>query len=72
MPFRLQYIPSKKCYSVRKKKSKNKTKKKKALSGRTVFSKCTTREQAIKQIRLLRAIIYNPKFKPYGRRHQTT
>jgi hypothetical protein len=61
MPFRLQYIPSKKCYSVRKKKPKNKTKK----QGRKVFSKCTTREKAIKQIRLLRAIIYNPKFKPY-------
>ncbi len=63
MPYRLQYIPSKKCYSVRKKKPKNKTKRKK--QGRTIFSKCTTREKAIKQIRLLRAIIYNPKFKPY-------
>lgn len=63
MPYRLQYIPSKNCYSVRKKKKpqSNNTKK----NGRTVFSKCTTRKQAIKQIRLLRAIIYNPNFKPY-------
>ena len=65
MPFRLQYIPSKKCFSVRKKKPKNKNK---TINNRTVFSKCTSREKATKLIRLLRAIIYNPKFIPYSRR----
>ena len=56
MPYRMYYIPSKKCYTVRKKKTKKPTKK------RTVFAKCTTKEKAKKQLNLLRAITYNPNF----------
>ena len=36
------------------------------VKGR-VFSKCTTQKKAKKQIKLLRAIQYNPKFVPRGR-----
>ena len=57
-PYRMYYIRSRKCYTVRKLKKKgNKNTKKKRI-----FSKCTTKENAIKQIRLLRALAYNPKF----------
>ena len=55
-PYRMDYIRSKKCYTVKKTKSKKNAKPR-------VFSKCTTRKNAIKQIRLLRAILYNPHFK---------
>ena len=60
-PYRMYYLPSKKCYTVRKikrkgRKDKNKTKKK------TIFSKCTTKEKATRQLNLLRALAYNPKF----------
>jgi len=40
----------KKCFSVRNKKTKR------------VFSKCATRKNAERQLRLLRAIQYDPKF----------
>ena len=61
MPYRIQYNSKKKCYSVRNKKTKR------------VFSKCTTLKKAKKQSRLLRAIMYNPKFVPNsrGRRNNT-
>lgn len=64
MPYVLRYIPnkSKRCYSVREKRNK-KTKKQK------IYSKCTTKEKAKKQIRLLNAIKYNKKFrKTYRKR----
>ena len=54
----MYYLKSKKCYTVRKikrKGSKN-TKKKR------IFAKCTTKEKATRQINLLRALVYNPKF----------
>lgn len=58
MPYVLRYIPnkSKRCYSVREKRKKG-TKKQK------IYSKCTTKEKAKKQIRLLNAIKYNKKFR---------
>lgn len=62
MRYRLQYIPGKKCYSVRRnlsKKGRKRTKKNK------IFSKCTTREKAKRQIRLLNALKYNKTFKKY-------
>jgi hypothetical protein len=40
------------CYSVYNKKTKR------------VFSKCTTRKNAVKQSRLLRAIMFNKDFVP--------
>lgn len=57
MPYRLQYIPSKRCYSVRRKKTRKNQRKTR------IFSKCTTKEKAKKQIRLLTAVKYNKKFR---------
>ena len=45
----------KNCYSVYNKQTKK------------VFSKCTTRKKAIKQSRLLRAIMFNKDFVPNRR-----
>lgn len=50
MPYTVRYLRNKKCYSVINKNT------------RKVFSKCTTRQNAQKQSRLLRAIKYNPGF----------
>lgn len=52
MPYTLRKVRGKNCYSVRNKRTKR------------AFSKCTTKEKAKKQLRLLRAIIYNKSFKP--------
>ena len=52
-PFEILHLRKKKCYSVRR---KNKRKPK-------IFSKCTTKEKAESQMRLLRAIIYNKTFR---------
>lgn len=64
MPYRIQYIPNKtrKCYSVREKKTKKRGKKNRSKKPK-IYSKCTTKEKAKKQIRLLRALKYNPKFR---------
>lgn len=55
MPRKVPYTIRKKyrmnCYTV-KNKHKNK-----------IFSKCTSKVNAIKQDKLLRAILYNPNFK---------
>ena len=56
MPYTIRKVPNKKCYRVSKKYSK------KNKGTRKVFSKCSTRENAIKQMRLLRALEYNKKF----------
>jgi len=52
MPYKIRYLPKKKCYSV-----VNPLKKK-------VFSKCTTKKNAVKQTRLLRALQFNKSFVP--------
>ena len=44
MPYIIRKIPNKSCYRVTNKKTKR------------VFSKCTTRKRAIKQLRLLQAV----------------
>ena len=49
-------------YAVRKVRNKNCFRVYNVVSKRT-FSKCTTMEQAQKQLRLLRAIQNNPKFR---------
>jgi len=61
MPYRLNYIPNRawRCYTVRKVKTKPNA------TGRKIFAKCTTKENALKQLRLLRAIQMNPNFRPY-------
>jgi len=50
MPYKTRKVRGKNCYKVYKPKD-----------GR-VFSKCTTKENAKKQMRLLRAIQFNKKF----------
>ena len=54
-PYEKKYNRKKKCWSVRRKKPVKK-------GTRKVFSKCTTDENATKQMRLLAAIMYNPNF----------
>ena len=55
MPFTIRKVRGSPCYTVRKKKQ--------GTHGKRVFSKCTTKENAKKQLQLLRAIIYNPNFR---------
>ena len=52
MPYAIKKHTKKNCYSVYNKTSKK------------VFSKCTTRKKAVKQSRLLRAIMFNKDFVP--------
>ena len=53
MPYTIRRVPkSKKCYQVLNTKT------------RRVFSRCSTKENAKKQLRLLRAIQYNKNFVP--------
>lgn len=52
MPYAIRKVPRKKCYTVYNKETKR------------VFARCTTKENATKQSRLLRAIMFNPGFIP--------
>ena len=52
MPYSTRKVRGKNCYRVYNKKNKK------------VFSKCTTKKRAKKQLRLLRAIQYNKNFVP--------
>lgn len=61
MPYAIRKVNKKNCYRVT---SKNKPKSK---GKRRVFSKCTTKSKAEKQLRLLNAIHYNKSFVPNGR-----
>jgi hypothetical protein len=54
MPYKIRYSRKKKCYSVINKKTKR------------VFAKCTTKKNATRQSRLLRAIMFNKDFIPYN------
>ena len=54
MPYSIRKVRNKACYAVSKPKSKK--------SSRKVFSKCSTRKNAMKQLRLLRALQYNKTF----------
>lgn len=62
MPYTIRKVSRKNCYRVRNKNTKR------------VFSKCTTKENAKKQLQLLRAIQYNKSFKllPKGQRPSKT
>ena len=51
MPYATRKVRNKSCYRVSNKKTKR------------VFAKCTTKKRANKQMRLLRALQYNPKFR---------
>lgn len=61
----MSYIPRWKCWTVRKRKTKPNA------TGRKVFSRCTTKKNAKKQLRLLRAIQYDPNFRLSLRRNKT-
>ena len=52
MPHSVRKSRGKNCYVVRNKQT------------RKVFAKCSTKENAIKQSKLLRAIMFNPDFVP--------
>jgi hypothetical protein len=52
MPYRTRKVPNKKCYKVYNGKTKK------------VFAKCATKTNALKQLRLLRAIEFNKNFVP--------
>jgi hypothetical protein len=49
-PYTIRKTYKRNCFKVMNKKT------------RKVFSKCTSRENAIKQDKLLRALLYNPHF----------
>lgn len=52
MPYSVRKYRGKNCYVVRNKQT------------RKVFAKCSTKENAVKQSKLLRAIMFNPDFVP--------
>ena len=58
MPYSIRKVSKKGCYSVKNKYTKR------------VFAKCATKENAKRQLRLLRAIEFNKSFKllPKGQR----
>ena len=58
MPYSIRKVSKKDCYSIKNKYTKR------------VFAKCATKENAKKQLRLLRAIEFNKSFKllPKGKR----
>lgn len=59
MPYTKRKVPRKDCYRVT-----NTIKKR-------VFSKCATKENAMKQMRLLRALQFNKNFKPNSSKNRT-
>ena len=59
MPYKTRKVRGKPCYRVTNKDNKK------------VFAKCTTKENAKKQMKLLRAIQFNKNFKPNGTRSGT-
>ena len=59
MPYNTRKVRGKNCYKVYNKNT------------RRVFSKCSTKARAIKQMRLLRAIQFNKDFIPNSNRSKT-
>ena len=59
MPYIMKKVNKKKCYRVSNKKTKK------------VFAKCTSKKNATRQMRLLRAIENNKNFIPNGRIRNT-
>lgn len=56
MPYTIRKVKNKSCYRVYNKKSKK------------TFSKCSSKQNATKQLRLLRALQYNKKFIRYSKK----
>ena len=61
MPFKMRKVSKKNCFKVYKPATKKSGKPK-------AFSKCATKENAMKQLRLLRAIQFNKDFVPRNSR----
>ncbi len=59
MPYRTRKVPNRNCYRVYNRKSKK------------VFAKCTSKTNAMKQLRLLRAIEFNKNFVPNNKPNRT-
>ena len=59
MPYKTRKVRGKPCYKVYNPKTKK------------VFSKCTDKKTATRQMRLLRAIQNNKKFVPYSQMNKT-
>ena len=59
MPYRSRKVRGKNCYKVYNIKSKK------------VFAKCSSLENANKQLRFLRAVQNNKNFTPYSRNNRT-
>ena len=62
----MRKVRNKSCYRVSKKVRENKKTGKTAK--RRVFAKCATRKNAVKQMRLLRALEFNSDFVPNAAR----
>ena len=60
MPYAIKKVPRKNCYKVYNKQTKR------------VFARCTSKENATKQSRLLRAIMFTPGFVPTNRNNPRT
>ena len=60
MPYATRKVRNKTCYSVYNKRNKR------------IFAKCTSKKNAIKQMKLLRAIQYNKNFVPRNTRKKRT
>ena len=56
MPYKTRKVRGKNCYTVYNRKS------------RKVFAKCSSKENALAQLRLLRAIEFNKNFVPLSRK----
>ena len=59
MPYIIRKTRKKNCYSVMNKRTKHK------------FAKCSSLENAKKQLRLLRALQFNKNFKPNSNKNKT-
>ena len=59
MPYKSRKVRGKPCYRVTNKENKK------------VFAKCTSKENAAKQMRLLRALQFNKKFIPNSSKNKT-
>ena len=64
MPYKLRKARNKSCYQVYKPKSRK--------NPIRIFSKCASKKNATKQLRLLRAIQYNKDFVPIATQRRRT
>ena len=65
MPFKMYYIPSKQCFTVR-------SALKRKDGSRKVYAKCTTKEKAQRQIGILRTIVFGYKTRRNEKKRKKT